>query len=135
MMPDAQHPKRSLLAVASLASALVLFFPPAWFAAIVLGIVALVEIKQSAGQVRGRWMAITGILLSVLWTAALAWVLVSIVTASREEATDSGFGVEDYQDTPYSADTLDAPDAPTQAPASSTTPATSTSNKTPPAKQ
>ena len=98
-MLDQQGTKRSLLAVASLASALLVFFPPAWFAAIVLGIVALVEIKQSDGRFRGRGLAITGIVLSVVWTIALVWLVASALMASREDALSGAApGPDEYQE-------------------------------------
>ena len=57
-MTNGMGTKKSLLAVASLTSALIIFFPPAWIAAMILGVVALVEIKQSGGALRGRGMAV-----------------------------------------------------------------------------
>ncbi len=69
--------KRSLLAVASLTCALLFFFPPAWAAAVVLGVVALVEIAQAGGQLRGRGLAITGIVLGCAWTVVLVILVVT----------------------------------------------------------
>ena len=100
-MLDEQSPKRSLLAVASLTSALVVVFPPAWFAALVLGVVALVEIKQSQGRLRGRGFAITGMILSVLWTAALTWFVISALAAPRDNTAASlAPGPDEYQEAP-----------------------------------
>lgn len=88
--------KRSLLAVASFCSALLFFFPPAWAAALVLGVVALVEIKQSGGAVRGKGLAIAGIVLSVLWGVVLIVLLSPLFRGGQEEFGGTLPGLEDY---------------------------------------
>lgn len=80
--------KVSLLAVASLTSALIVFFPPAWVAALVLGVVALMEIKQSGGALRGRGLAWSGIVLSILWIVLLVVFVAVSLTAAPQESAD-----------------------------------------------
>ena len=132
-MLDEQSPKRSLLAVASLTSALVVVFPPAWFAALVLGVVALVEIQQSQGRLRGRGFAITGMVLSVLWTAALTWFVIGALAASRDNNAESRApGPDEYQEAP--ADDFGEETAPTAPTASTSTTPAEPSQTTPAAK-
>lgn len=64
--------KLNTLAVVSLASALTLFGAPA---ALLTGFIALAQIKQK--EAKGRWMAITGIVLA--FVAIALGVLMSIV--------------------------------------------------------
>ena len=144
-MTNGLTPKRSLLAVASLASALMLFFPPAWVAAMVLAIVALVEIKQSGGTLRGRGMAVAALVLSILWIALLTLFVVQMLAASREDLGGYAPPGEEYLDESLNAEPPAPPTTPvapaaagtTPAPATSTdntAPATSTPSSEPPAK-
>ena len=145
--------KQSLLAVASFSSALMVFFPPAWVAALVLGIVALVEIKQSGGTLRGRGLAIAGIVLGIVWTVALVVFLAASFASARQNAADL-FPAAQEQPASYDEGSEEPEDATenlsTTPPASSTPSATTTesapaavpqsmtmppANQTPPTKQ
>ena len=87
-MTNGTGTKKSLLAVASFTAALIFFFPPAWVAALVLGVAALVEIKQSGGTLRGRGLALGGVVLSLVWSAVLGALLINAFLAAREDTAD-----------------------------------------------
>ena len=97
-MTNGASGRQSLVAVASVTSALLFFFPPAWAAALVLGVVALVEIKQSGGAVRGRGLAVTGIVLSLIWSAALTMLIIAAVRGAREETGATWPPVDEYEE-------------------------------------
>ena len=132
-MTNGMGTKKSLLAVASLTSALIIFFPPAWIAAMILGVVALVEIKQSGGTLRGRGMAVAGIVVSLLWSVVLViFLAVSLGGGASRNTTDlfppaQDEALDQYDDEePATATPAATPAAPEQAAPSTdqTTPAT-----------
>jgi type IV pilus assembly protein PilA len=63
-------------AIASLVCGLLFFVPLAFVAAIVLGHIALSEIRKSAGRLKGDGMAIAGLVLGYLWVATLPVMLI-----------------------------------------------------------
>ncbi|NDC48486.1 MAG: DUF4190 domain-containing protein [Micrococcales bacterium] len=91
--------KLNTLAVVSLASAITLFGAPAAF---VTGFLALAQIKQS--QEKGRWMAITGIVLAGL--AVALGVLLSIASVWLRSKYGDGHMNDDrfWNDGPYGQD-------------------------------
>ena len=122
-MTNGTGARQSLLAVASLTSALIVFFPPAWIAAIVLGVVALVEIKQSGGALRGRGLAIAAIALSLVWTVLLVIVLMASLGGGTRQDTADLF--PPAQEEPLGVDEGEEPAATTPTPATAEpTPAT-----------
>jgi len=81
-------PGRNGLAIAALCCGLVGIFPIAAIVAIVLGAVALNQL-QSRIQ-RGRGMAVTGIVLGVLWLLGWVVLFVAAVVTSEPERNTTG---------------------------------------------
>ncbi len=63
-------------ALASLVFGLLFFVPLAFVAAVVLGHLALSEIKKSAGRLKGQGLAIAGLVLGYGWIAILPVMLI-----------------------------------------------------------
>lgn len=63
-------------AVGSLICGLLFIFPFAFLAAIVLGHMALSEIRKSGGRLKGEGLAIAGLILGYVWVAAIPVVLI-----------------------------------------------------------
>jgi type IV pilus assembly protein PilA len=63
-------------AVASLACGLLFFVPLAFVAAVVLGHLALSEIKKSAGRLTGEGLAIAGLVLGYMWIVSIPVILI-----------------------------------------------------------
>ena len=82
------------LAIAALCCGLVGLFPLAAIAAIVLGIVALIQLQRRIQ--RGRGMAIAGIVLGGLWL--IAWVGFIIDVANDEPARDASGAVTEQSE-------------------------------------
>jgi uncharacterized protein DUF4190 len=67
-------PQNSNKAIASLVCGLMFFFTPTSIAAIVLGHLALSDIKKSAGRIAGRGLAVAGLVLGyVAWGSARSY--------------------------------------------------------------
>ncbi|WP_162181004.1 DUF4190 domain-containing protein [Terrabacter tumescens] len=81
---------RNGLAVAALCCGLGAFLPLVGVVAVVLGIVALNQLRS--GFQRGRGMAVTGIVLGVLGTLAWAFFIVAVVTGVDDEPVRSASG-------------------------------------------
>jgi Domain of unknown function (DUF4190) len=83
--PSAQRPRTSGLAVASLVTGLFVWcFLIPGIVAIVLGFLAIEQINDGGGRVKGRGMAITGIVLGYVGVAVVAllvalWVISILV--------------------------------------------------------
>jgi type IV pilus assembly protein PilA len=78
-MPAAAAPpvvETSAKALISLICGLSFFIPFAFIAAIVLGHIALSEIKKSAGLLKGEGYAIAGLVLGYMWIAAIPVILI-----------------------------------------------------------
>jgi len=71
--PDSQ---KSALAIASFVLGILGFYT--WIPSIALGIVALIQIKKSAGLLKGKSFAIAGIAISMMW---LTFFIVRVVPA------------------------------------------------------
>ena len=69
-------PETSGKAIASLVCGLLFFIPFAFVVAIVFGHLALSEIRQSAGRLRGDGMALAGLILGYLWIAGIPIILI-----------------------------------------------------------
>ena len=74
--PDSQ---KSALAIASFILGILGFY--AWIPSIALGIVALIQIKKSAGLLKGKSFAIAGIAISMVW---LTYFIVPSVNVIRK---------------------------------------------------
>jgi tetratricopeptide (TPR) repeat protein len=57
--------------------------------AIVLGVLALREIHRSAGQTRGRWLAVTGIVTGTLFGVIGALIAGAIMVSARHEVQEA----------------------------------------------
>ena len=77
LTPGASVPaETSGKAVGSLICGLLFFILPSAVAAIILGHVSLSEIRKSAGRIKGRGMAVTGLVLGYLGVAFIPFVLI-----------------------------------------------------------
>lgn len=81
---------RNGLAIAALCCGLGAFLPLVGLVAVVLGVVALNQLRS--GFQRGRGMAVTGVVLGVLGTLAWAFVVVAVVTGTDDEPVRSASG-------------------------------------------
>ncbi len=63
-------------AIVSLICGLLFFIPFLFIAAIVFGHLALSEIRKSAGRLKGKGVAITGLVLGYLWMAGIPMILI-----------------------------------------------------------
>jgi type IV pilus assembly protein PilA len=72
-------PPNSGKATASLVCGLVFFFWPAAIAAVVLGHIALSEIKKSAGRLAGRGLAISGLVLGYTGLSIIPLLIVAAI--------------------------------------------------------
>lgn len=88
-------PATNGLAIAALCCGLVGLFPLAAIAAIVLGIVALIQLQRRIQ--RGRGMAIAGIVLGGLWL--VGWVVFIIAVANDAPARDASGAVTQQSET------------------------------------
>ena len=80
------RPGHNGLAIAALCCGVAVFVPFASFAAIVLGIVALGQVRRVVQK--GRGMAIAGIVLGSLWIAgALAFIVFAVTSSPDRDAT------------------------------------------------
>ena len=69
---DPKIAKTSMLAIASLVcSLLIMFFATHIVVSIVLGVMALVKIRLSNGALKGKWLAVGGIVISALQVLAI----------------------------------------------------------------
>jgi len=76
-------PKSSGLALASLICGVLFLFVPAAIAAVVLGHIALVTIKRSAGRLAGQGMAIAGLVMGYLGIGITALFTIAVIFAMR----------------------------------------------------
>jgi len=79
---SASPPEKSGRAIASLICGLLFFVFPAAVAAIILGHLALSEIRKGAGRLTGRGMAITGLVLGYIGIALIPVVVVLLIAAA-----------------------------------------------------
>jgi hypothetical protein len=94
-VPPDKVPGSNGLAIAALVLGLAGIFPLAAIAAIVLGIVALVQLQRRIQ--RGRGMAIAGIVLGVLWL--IGWVIVLVAFVNDQPAHDPSAAVTEQSET------------------------------------
>ena len=78
--PQAQKPKTSSLAIAALLCGAFLPFPVFVQS---LCIIAIRRINASDGALVGKWMAEAGLVLSILWTLALAFISCTDIVTLR----------------------------------------------------
>lgn len=69
-------PETSGKAILSLVCGLFFFIPLAFVGAIVLGHLALSEIRKSAGRLKGEGLAIAGLVLGYLWIVGIPMILI-----------------------------------------------------------
>ncbi len=90
VVPDAEVPRTSGLAIASLV--LGLLGPVTGIVGIILGIVALTQIRESRGRLRGDGLAIAGMAISgfmVFFVGILLAILFPVFGRAREKARES----------------------------------------------
>jgi type IV pilus assembly protein PilA len=66
-------------AIVSLICGLLIFLPPLFIAAIVFGHLALSEIHKSAGRLKGKGIALTGLLLGYLWIVLPVYLIIGAI--------------------------------------------------------
>jgi type IV pilus assembly protein PilA len=66
----------STKAIISLVCGILFFIPLSFLAAIILGHMALSEIKRSAGRLKGEGLAIAGLVLGYMWVAGIPIILI-----------------------------------------------------------
>ena len=77
-------PKNSNKAIASLVCGVMFFFAPTSIAAVVLGHLALSDIKRSAGRMTGQGMAVAGLVLGYIGVAFTALFLIAFGIGIRQ---------------------------------------------------
>ena len=70
------NPETSGKAIASLICGLLFFIPLLFIGAIVLGHMALSEIRKSAGRLKGEGIAMAGLVLGYIWIAGIPIILI-----------------------------------------------------------